>query len=137
LNACPICLICLDCQNIYGQGCVCQAREIVWKRKKVERDYMIDFCHRPLTQKGATSQKVVLDSGFVQWVFANVSSQIELSPIPNNVNICQRCMKGYRGKKNGILMYNLYIVFINNESIYSLILFEYILRYNKQAVYFE
>ncbi|GES89437.1 hypothetical protein GLOIN_2v1787544 [Rhizophagus clarus] len=60
----------------------------------------MDFCHRPLTQKGATSQKVVLDSGFVEWVFANVSSQIELPPIPNNVNICQKCMKGYRDKKN-------------------------------------
>ncbi|GES72796.1 hypothetical protein GLOIN_2v1783223 [Rhizophagus clarus] len=103
LNACPICLICLDCQNIYGQSCICQAREIVWRRKKVERDYMMDFCHRPLTQKEATSQKVVLDSDFVEWVFANVSSQIKLSPVLNNVNICQKCMKGYRDKKNGIL----------------------------------
>src|ERR1043165_3179386 len=103
LNACPICLICLDCQNTYGQRCICQAREIVWRRKKVERDYMIDFCHRPLTQKGATSQKVVLDPSFVEWVFANVSSQIILSPIPNHVNVCQACMKGYRDKKNGIL----------------------------------
>ena len=95
LNACPICLICLDCQNIYGQECTCQAREIVWKRKKVECDYVIDFCHKPLSQKGTTNQKVVLD--------ANVSSQIILSPIPNHVNICQGCMKGYRDKKNGIL----------------------------------
>ncbi|CAB4407410.1 unnamed protein product [Rhizophagus irregularis] len=100
LNACPICLICLDCRNIYGQECTCQAREIVWKRKKVERDYVIDFCHKPLSQEGATNQKVVLDLGFADWVFANISSQIELLSIPNNVNICQKCMKGYHGKKN-------------------------------------
>ncbi|PKC10029.1 hypothetical protein RhiirA5_414889 [Rhizophagus irregularis] len=100
LNACPICLICLDCQNIYGQECICQAKEIVWKRKKVEHDYVIDFCHKPLSQQGATNQKVVLDLGFADWVFANISSQIELLSIPNNVNICQKCMKRYHGKKN-------------------------------------
>ncbi|EXX56510.1 uncharacterized protein OCT59_022393 [Rhizophagus irregularis] len=100
LNACPICLICLDCQNIYGQECICQAKEIVWKRKKVEHDYVIDFCHKPLSQQDATNQKVVLDLGFADWVFANISSQIELLSIPNNVNICQKCMKRYHGKKN-------------------------------------
>ncbi|CAB4494689.1 hypothetical protein RhiirA1_461176 [Rhizophagus irregularis] len=100
LNACPICLICLDCQNIYGQDCICQARVVIWKRKKVERDYVVDFCHRPLTQKGATNQKSPLDLEFVNWGFANISSNIDFSPIPNNVNICQRCMMEYRGKKN-------------------------------------
>ncbi|PKB97244.1 hypothetical protein RhiirA5_433483 [Rhizophagus irregularis] len=32
-------------------------RVVVWKRKKVECDYVVDFCHKPLTQKGATNQK--------------------------------------------------------------------------------
>ena len=100
LNACPICLTCLDCQNKYSQGCTCQAREVKWKKKKDERDYKVDFCPKPLTQKGATIQKVVLDSEFVKWVFANTSLYIELSS-QNNVNICLNCMNKYRGKNKG------------------------------------
>jgi len=66
LNACPICLICLDCKNKYGQVCTCKARELEWKRKKVERDYVVDFCHKPtFYAKGATSQKVALDKEFL------------------------------------------------------------------------
>ena len=38
LNACSICLICLDCKNVYGQNCTCQAREIEWKRKKPTKE---------------------------------------------------------------------------------------------------
>ncbi len=112
LNACPICLICLDCQNEYGQKCTCQAREIKWKKKKVDRDYKVEFCPKPLTQKGATNQKVVLDSEFVKWVFANISSHIELSSSQNNVNICLNCMNTYRGKNKGIFYIISFIVFI-------------------------
>jgi hypothetical protein len=102
LNACPICLICLDCQNKYGQNCTCQARNVEWKRKKVERDYVVNFCQRPFTQDGATKQKVTLDKGFVDWVLANISPYIELSSPPNKVNICQDCMNGFRGKNKSI-----------------------------------
>lgn len=102
LNACPICLICLDCQNEYGQKCSCQARKIEWKRKKDERDYMVDFCHKPLTQRGATNQKIALDSQFVNWVFANISPHIELPSSLNDVNICQNCMSKYHGKNKSI-----------------------------------
>ena len=112
LNAYPICLICFDCQSEYGKECTCQAREIEWKRKKAERDYTVNFCHRPLTQKGATNQKVVLDSEFVKWVFANISSHIELSSSQNNVNICLNCMNTYRGKNKGIFYIISFIVFI-------------------------
>ena len=101
LNACSICLICLDCKNVYGQNCTCQAREIEWKRKKVERDYSVDFCQKPLTQKGAAKHKVSLEKEFINWFFAN-APHIELSPPPSNVNICQNCISGYRGKNKGI-----------------------------------
>ncbi|PKB95973.1 hypothetical protein RhiirA5_435700 [Rhizophagus irregularis] len=74
LNACPICLICLDCKNEY------------------------DFSPKPITQRGATTQKVALDSEFVEWVFTNVPPSIELSSSINNVNICQRCINKYRSK---------------------------------------
>ena len=96
LNACPICLICLECKNKYGQTCICKARELKYKRKKVERDYVVDFCPKPLTQKGATNQKVVLDNEFVNWALANISSYIKLLPFPNNINICHNCMNRYR-----------------------------------------
>ena len=86
---CPICLICLDCQNTYGQKCTCQAREVIWKSKKAERNCAVEFVHKPLTQKGATNQKVVLDSEFVDCVFANISKEIELLPTQNDVNICK------------------------------------------------
>jgi hypothetical protein len=102
LNACSICLICLDCKNVYGQNCTCQAREVKWKKKKVERDYAVDFSHKPLTQNGATKQKCSLDTEFIDWFFANASTYIELSPSPTNVNICQNCMSGYRSKNKGI-----------------------------------
>uniref|UniRef100_U9UHP8 Uncharacterized protein n=1 Tax=Rhizophagus irregularis (strain DAOM 181602 / DAOM 197198 / MUCL 43194) TaxID=747089 RepID=U9UHP8_RHIID len=84
LNACLICLICLDCQSIYGQDCICQAKVVVWKRKKVKRDYIVDFYHKPLTQKGTINQKHSLDLEFVNWIFANISSKIDFSLIPNN-----------------------------------------------------
>ena len=99
LNACSICLICLDCKNIYGQNCTCQAREIEWKRKKSERNYMVDFCHKPITQTGATKQKVALETNFVDWFFANASPHIELSSFQNNVNICQNCISRYNGNR--------------------------------------
>ncbi|GBC34456.2 hypothetical protein RhiirA5_428231 [Rhizophagus irregularis] len=104
LNACLICLICLDCQSIYGQDCICQAKVVVWKRKKVKRDYIVDFYHKPLTQKGTINQKHSLDLEFVNWIFANISSKIDFSLIPNNVNICQKCITmKYRVKKNDII----------------------------------
>ena len=123
LNACPICLVCLDCQNIYGQNCTCQARKVEWKRKKVERDYTVDFCQRPLTQKGATERKVGLDKGFVDWILANISSHIELSSSPSIVNICQICMNGFREKNKSIKspmfvfrVYNIKNLFYSNIS---------------------
>ena len=110
-NACPVCLICLDCQKKYGQDCTCQARAVEWKRKKVERDYTVDFCHKPFTKKGATHQKVMLDSEFVSWFIANISLCIEISTLQNNVNVCQNCMSGYRHEKNkGMLSYIITIV---------------------------
>ena len=114
LNACPICLACFECQSKYGKECICQAREIEWKRKKAERDYTVNFCYKPLTQKGATNQKVTLDKRFVDWLFANVSSHIKFSLPPNNVNICQDCMNKYRGKNKGIIFISKVVVFINN-----------------------
>ena len=102
LNACSICLICLDCKNIYGQNCICQSREIEWKRKKIERDYIVDFCHKPLTQNGATKQKIALETEFIDWFSAHASPHIELLPFPNNVNICQNCMRKYRSKNKGM-----------------------------------
>ena len=41
------------------------------EEKKAERNYAVEFVHKHITQKGATNQKVVLDSEFVDWVFAN------------------------------------------------------------------
>ncbi|GET64078.1 hypothetical protein GLOIN_2v1474136 [Rhizophagus irregularis DAOM 181602=DAOM 197198] len=64
-------------------NCTCQSREIEWKKKKIERDYTVDFCHKPLTQKGATKQKVALEIEFLNWFFVNASPHIELSPTPN------------------------------------------------------
>ena len=43
LNTCSICLICLDCKNVYGQNCICQAREVKWRKKKVERGKYLDI----------------------------------------------------------------------------------------------
>jgi len=34
------------------------------EREKVGRDYAVDFCQRPFTQKGAANQKVALDKKF-------------------------------------------------------------------------
>ena len=111
LNACPICLICFDCQSEYGKECTCQAREIEWKRKKVERDYTVDFCHKAFTQKGATNQKVTLDKGFVDWLFTNISSHIKILSPPDYVNICKNCMNKYRGKNKGIyFIYKLFVL---------------------------
>ena len=125
-NACSICLICLDCKNTYGQNCTCQAREVEWKRKIVDRDYMVAFCHRPITQTGATKQKCALETKFVDWFFANASPHIELSSFQNNVNICQSCISRYNGnriKNKGIL----YIIFI--VSIYRILLIYLFLKY--------
>jgi len=107
LNSCPICLICLDCQNEYGQKCTCQARNIKWKKKKVERDYIVDFCHKPLSQKGATNQKVTLDPEFVDWFLDNISPKIilSLSSPPNDTNVCNTCISRYRSKNKGIFLF--------------------------------
>ena len=104
LNACPICLICLDCKEKYGEKCTCQAREIKWKKKKVERDYVVNFCQKPLTQMGANRQKITLDSDFAKWILDRISLCIELSSIPNNVNICQKCVNEYRYINKGIFL---------------------------------
>ena len=114
LNACPICLTCLDCQDKYGQNCSCQARKLEWKRKKVERDYKVDFCQRPFTQKGATNQKTALDKEFIDWILANISPHIDLLSSPDNVNVCQGCMGGFRGKNKSIKFpHCLYLEYLN------------------------
>jgi hypothetical protein len=119
LNACPICLICLDCKNKYDQTCTCQARVVEWKRKKIERDYTVDFRQKPLTQQGATKQKVVLDLGFVDWFFAKVSSQIEPSSFHNNVNICRSCISGYHSNNKSMFCT---IFFVYKYKVYILII---------------
>ena len=124
LNSYPICIICLDCQKVYGQNCTCQAREVKWKKRKIDRDYVVDFCHKPLTQKGATNQKVLLNSEFVRWLFSNVSQCIEISSFQNDVNVCKSCMSRYRGKNKGIL---LLISLIYTK----VILKSYLLKYKK------
>ncbi|CAG8606325.1 8113_t:CDS:2 [Funneliformis caledonium] len=68
---------------------------VEWKRKKTERNYMVDFRQKPLTQRGVTKQKVVLDLVFVDWFFTKVSPQIVPSSFHDNVNICQSCINGY------------------------------------------
>ena len=122
LNACPICLTCLDCENKYGQNCTCQARKITWKKKIIERDYAVNFRRKALTQKGATSQKVVLDSGFVDWFFNNISSSIELSlsSPPDDANVCQDCMNRYHSES---MFYIIFIVFFTYRYIYVITLF--------------
>ena len=96
--------------NEYGKECTCKARVIEWKRKKIERDYIVDFCQKPLTQQGVTKQKVILDLGFVDWFFTKVSPQIESSSFHNNVNICQSCINIYNSN-NKSMFYT--IVFIS------------------------
>ncbi|PKY62705.1 hypothetical protein RhiirA4_489678 [Rhizophagus irregularis] len=49
-----------------------KAREVKWKRKKAERNYAVEFVHKPLTQKG-----------------------IELLLTQNDINICQKCILLY------------------------------------------
>lgn len=72
------------------------------ERKRAGRDYAVEFVHKPLIQKGTTIQKVALDSGFIDWVFTNISKQTEILPTQNDVNICQRCMNKYYDKKKGL-----------------------------------
>ena len=65
------------------------------EENKIQRDYMVDFCHKPITQTGATKQKVTLETKFVDWFFANSSSHIKLLSFQNSVNICQNCISRY------------------------------------------
>ncbi len=102
LNAYPICLVYLNCENEYGKEYTCKVRVIEWKRKKIEHDYTVDFYQKPLTQQGATKQKVILDLGFVDWFFTKVSSQIEPLSFHNNINICQSCINIYNGNNKSM-----------------------------------
>src|SRR4051812_18285199 len=75
LNACSICLVCLDCQNIWSKLYL-SSKKSRMEKKKVECNYTVDFCQRPLTQKDTTKRKVGLDKGFVDWILANISLHI-------------------------------------------------------------
>ncbi|GBB83344.1 hypothetical protein RclHR1_10070006 [Rhizophagus clarus] len=86
LNVCSICLICLDCKICTAKTALASQEKLNGSKKKAERDYKIDFSHKPLTQKGATKQKVALETEFINWFFANASPHIELSPTPTVEN---------------------------------------------------
>jgi len=70
-NACPLCLTCLVCTEVYGKNCICPPKELKWQRKSNE--YKIDFRHKPLDTVTARKQKIKLDNVFVNWFHSNIS----------------------------------------------------------------
>ena len=70
-NACPLCLTCLVCTEVYGKNCICPPKELKWQRKSNE--YKIDFRHKPLDTVAARKQKIKLDNVFVNWFHSNIS----------------------------------------------------------------
>jgi hypothetical protein len=123
LNACPVCLICIVCNKIYGINCTCLAQKIVWKRKICDREYKVDFRHQPLLQSGATKQRIKLDTNFVSWFQSNISSQLKISLFQPDINICKVCIKKYeKDTKKGNLKISAllylctkYLIFFNLE----------------------
>ena len=95
LNACPICLICLLCEKTFGKDCLCQPKEVVWKKKLVERDYKVEFRHQPLSKIGAAKQKIKLDLDFVTWFQSNIFPQLQIPPSQPDANICKVCINKY------------------------------------------
>ncbi|RIA85999.1 hypothetical protein C1645_780603, partial [Glomus cerebriforme] len=63
-NACPLCLTCLVCTEVYGKNCICLPKELKWQRKSNE--YKIDFCHKSLDMVATRKLKIKLDNVFVQ-----------------------------------------------------------------------
>ena len=64
-NACPLCLTCLVCTEVYGKNCICPSKELKWQRRSNE--YKIDFHHKSLDMVAARKQKIKLDNVFVNW----------------------------------------------------------------------
>ena len=87
-------------------------------RKKIERNYKVDFCHQPLLQSEAIKQKIKLDTNFTSWFQANISLQLEISPFQQDVNVCKTCIKKY--EKSGFK----YLVFFYKINLKNVMKFQ-------------
>jgi hypothetical protein len=91
LNACPLCLICLKCNKIYGNSCSCESIILYWSRNIENKN----FRTKTLTQEAAKKRSNKFDSEFVTWFWSNVSPNLEISLSLSIVNICKRCLNKY------------------------------------------
>ena len=118
-NACPLCLTCLVCTEVYGQNCTCPPKELKWKRKSNE--YKIDFRHKSLDMVAARKQKIKLDNLFVNWFHSNISLDLKISEDQHDANVCRRCINKYDYYKKSMYFYIVYEIFFVIMSCYLFI----------------
>jgi hypothetical protein len=120
-NACPLCLTCLICTEVYGKNCICPPKELKWQRKSSE--YKIDFRHKSLDMVAARKQKIKLDNVFVDWFYSNISPDLEISEDQHDANVCRKCINKFDYYKKSMCSifyinffcvdYELLFIFIN------------------------
>ena len=104
MNACPICLICLKCNEIYGTSCFCEPIIMHWSRNINESKV---FRTKTLTQEAAKKRNNTFDPEFAFWFWSNVSPNLEISSSQSLINICKSCLN-----KIDYAKCNFYLLFI-------------------------
>ncbi|CAG8689151.1 2932_t:CDS:2, partial [Funneliformis mosseae] len=97
-NACPLCLTCLICTEVYGKNCICPPKELKWQRKSSE--YKIDFRHKYLIWLRPENKKIKLDNVFVDWFYSNISPDLEISEDQHDANVCRKSLNQPRKIKS-------------------------------------
>ena len=93
LNACPVCLICIECNELYGKLCECDAKELQWNKNK--EGYEVEFRHKLLKNLTLKKRNLKYDPLFVSWFYQNISANIEISEQQTDINICYKCNNKY------------------------------------------
>lgn len=102
-NACPLCLICLVCTEVYGKNCICPPKELKWQRKSNE--YKIDFRRKLLGTVEARKERTKLDNVFVNWFHNNILPDLEIPEDQYDVNVCRRCINKFEYYKKSMCFY--------------------------------
>ena len=100
LNACPICLICIEYNELYGKSYKCNVKELQWNKNNNE--YKVDFQYKilkDLSLKKQNPRNSKFDPLFVSWFLQNISSDIKISEQQSGVNICRKCLNKYDYKR--------------------------------------
>jgi hypothetical protein len=122
LNSCPVCLVCLKCDEIYSDLCICESIIMYLGRNINETKKFHTKTLNQLNQEAARKRSNKFDPEFVAWFWSNVSPNLEISSNQSLVNICKGCLNKFDYLKCNFLFYYSFAFYLLSLFLLSLFL---------------